>query len=37
MTLFSVIDSSEEKIFKKVIDNFFDGKFDDKTLSFLKI
>ncbi len=37
MTLFALVDSSREKIFKNVIDNFFDGQLDDKTLSFLKI
>jgi uncharacterized protein (DUF1810 family) len=37
MTLFALVDSSEEKIFKNVIDNFFDGQLDDKTLPFLKI
>jgi len=31
MTLFSVIDSSEEKIFSCVIDKYFNGQLDDKT------
>ena len=35
MTLFALVDSSEEKIFKNVIDNFFDGQLDDKTLYLL--
>jgi uncharacterized protein (DUF1810 family) len=37
MTLFALVVSSEEKIFKNVIDNFFDGQLDDKTLSLLEI
>jgi uncharacterized protein (DUF1810 family) len=35
MTLFSLVDSSEEKIFKNVIDNFFDGQLDENTISLM--
>lgn len=36
MTLFSVVDTSEENIFKKVLDKFFNGYPDNKTLTLLK-
>ena len=35
MTLFSQIEECEDNIFKKVIDKFFNGKFDDSTLLLL--
>ncbi len=35
-TLFSVADKTENNIFKKVIDKFFNGLFDDKTLNLIK-
>ncbi|WP_067147176.1 DUF1810 domain-containing protein [Pseudotamlana agarivorans] len=36
MTLFSFIDRSKEMPFKKVIEKYFNGKFDNKTLNLLK-
>lgn len=36
MTLFAMVDESEEGPFKKVLDKFFDGKFDSKTLALIK-
>ncbi|AUS06536.1 DUF1810 domain-containing protein [Tamlana carrageenivorans] len=35
MTLFSFIDTSEEMLFKKVIDKYFNGEFDNNTLQLL--
>ncbi|MDR0546075.1 MAG: DUF1810 domain-containing protein [Dysgonamonadaceae bacterium] len=35
MTLFSVIEESNDSIFKKVIDKFFNGNFDSKTIEIL--
>lgn len=32
MTLFSFIDESQEQVFKKVIDQYFNGKRDERTL-----
>ncbi len=31
MTLFSAIDKSEEKLFQRVLDEFFEGRLDEKT------
>jgi len=36
MTLFAAIDSSEENIFNAVLDKFFNGQTDKKTLSLIK-
>lgn len=36
MTLFSMVDNSENRIFIKAIDKFFFGKFDSKTINLLK-
>jgi uncharacterized protein (DUF1810 family) len=36
MTLFSCIDSSEYKTFIKVLDKYFDGHLDEKTLNLIK-
>jgi uncharacterized protein (DUF1810 family) len=36
MTLFATIDTSEENIFNAVLDKFFAGQFDDKTLTLMK-
>jgi uncharacterized protein (DUF1810 family) len=36
MTLFSIVDSSPESIFKKAIDKFFDGEMDNRTLSLVQ-
>jgi uncharacterized protein (DUF1810 family) len=36
MTLFSIIDTSEENIFRKVLIKFFDGKSDSKTLDLIE-
>jgi uncharacterized protein (DUF1810 family) len=36
MTLFSVVEKSEENIFKKVLDKFFNGETDNKTLTLIK-
>jgi uncharacterized protein (DUF1810 family) len=35
MTLFSVIDESRDSLFEKVIEKFFDGNLDSKTLRLL--
>ncbi len=35
MTLFALADSSEENVFKKVLDKFYKGQYDAKTLSLL--
>jgi uncharacterized protein (DUF1810 family) len=36
MTLFATIDTSEENIFNAVLDKFFDGQNDNKTLTLIK-
>lgn len=36
MTLFAFIDTSEEKPFQKVLDKFFNGRFDDKTFKLVE-
>ncbi|WP_114984519.1 DUF1810 domain-containing protein [Cyclonatronum proteinivorum] len=36
MTLFSAIDTSEENIFQAVLNKFFNGQTDNKTLTLLK-
>ena len=36
MTLFSMADAEEDSVFKKVINSFFGGVMDEKTLSILK-
>ncbi len=36
MTLFASVDASEDKPFKKVLDKFFKGHFDQKTLNIIK-
>lgn len=36
MTLFAAVDESEEGLFKKVLEKFFDGKPDSKTLALIK-
>jgi uncharacterized protein (DUF1810 family) len=36
MTLFSSIDTSEYKTFIKVLNKYFDGHFDEKTLNLIK-
>ena len=36
MTLFSIVDSSPESIFKKAIDKFFDGEKDERALSLIQ-
>ena len=36
MTLFSIVDSSPESIFKKAIDKFFDGEMDERTLKLIQ-
>lgn len=36
MTLFVSVDTSEEKPFNKVLDKFFNGRFDEKTLNLIK-
>jgi len=36
MTLFGAADKSNAEVFIKVIDKFFSGKFDEKTLSLIK-
>ena len=36
MTLFLEIDTNKESIFKKVLDKFFEGKRDQKTINLLK-
>ena len=37
MTLFSIVDSSPESIFKKAIDKFFDGEMDERTLKLIQL
>lgn len=37
MTLFAQIDKSENSIFKKVIDKFYNGNYDSKTLELLSL
>ena len=36
MTLFSIVDSSPESIFKKAIYKFFDGEMDERTLKLIQ-
>jgi uncharacterized protein (DUF1810 family) len=36
MTLFASVDTSTDKIFEKVLQNFFKGQFDEKTIDLLK-
>lgn len=36
MTLFAMVDESDEGLFKKVLEKFFDGKPDSKTLALIK-
>lgn len=36
MTLFASIASLQENVFKKVLDKFFNGFLDEKTLKLLK-
>ncbi len=36
MTLFSIVDSSTEGIFKKTIDKFFNGEMDERTLTLIQ-
>jgi uncharacterized protein (DUF1810 family) len=36
LTLFSIVDSSPESIFKKAIDKFFDGEMDERTLNLIQ-
>ena len=36
MTLFAMVDESDEGLFKKVLEKFFDGKPDSKTLTLIK-
>ena len=36
MTLFSAIENSEENIFKMVLDKYFNGQSDNKTLTLIK-
>ena len=35
MTLFSVVDESDDNIFKKVLEKYFEGHFDKKTLKLI--
>ena len=37
MTLFWAADKANADVFIKVIDKFFDGKFDDRTLNFINL
>ena len=37
MTLFAAIDNSEENIFKLVLDNFFNGQSDSKTIRLFNV
>lgn len=37
MTLFSAIDNSEEKLFKKVLEKYFNGEPDNKTIGLMKL
>lgn len=36
MTLFVSVDTSEENLFNKVLEKFFNGNFDEKTLNLVK-
>ncbi len=36
MTLFAIIEESKDNVFNMVLDKFFNGKADDKTLKLLK-
>jgi uncharacterized protein (DUF1810 family) len=36
MTLFAAVDTSEEKFFNKVLDRFFNGQADNRTLELIK-
>ncbi len=36
MTLFSIVDDSNNPIFKKIIQRYFDGTVDDKTLKLIE-
>jgi uncharacterized protein (DUF1810 family) len=36
MTLFSIVDSSPESIFKKAIDKFFNGEMDERTMKLIQ-
>ncbi len=36
MTLFDIVEEDENSVFKKVLDKFYDGKVDEKTLDILK-
>lgn len=37
MTLFSAIDNSEEKLFEKVLEKYFNGEPDNKTIGLMKL
>jgi uncharacterized protein (DUF1810 family) len=37
LTLFSIVDSSPESIFKKAINKFFDGEMDERTLKLIQL
>lgn len=37
MTLFDLVDDSENELFKRVLKKFYNGQLDDKTLELLKI
>lgn len=36
MTLFNFIDEKENRVFKKVLDKFFNGQLDNKTINLIK-
>lgn len=36
MTLFSLIDNSDDKIFYKVLEKYFSGELDNKTINLIK-
>ena len=36
MTLFDIVDEDENSVFKRVLDKFYGGKVDEKTLDMLK-
>lgn len=36
MTLFNLVDDTEDNLFLRVLDRFYDGQSDDKTLDLLK-
>ena len=36
MTLFSIVDSSPDNLFKKAIDKFFDSEMDERTLKLIQ-